>query len=626
MKLDKKIMPINTSKETYINFNLCMILSDEKMKAWFYERFVNILMYDNIIDFVDNVNYSGIITQVKSYSWDEINQLNTIIKQAIQVDNFLNIWVDEFDLPCSIRYKNSHFVHPIIVYGYDSNNKIYNAWFFDIEKGYRAVEILQRDFMKAVEDVKVNYLNGGTDASLCFTIGVFHIYNDVPKFPFNLQIFLSQLKDYLYGKNNYLLQRYNLKRAELIASQNVTYGINIYLRLINTIRNNSKNLFFPFKSLHDFSMHKWQLLLRLEYIQNYYEFGEEYQQYLIQVRRVKDLLEKVRLLNIKFQIMDKENPTSFSHNPIYLNKLEAVLIEAYNIEMKILPKIYKLLLTATYPKGFLENHQTKLLHMCDGVITDDYIEFDFSLNEKYIYRIDIIREGEYKCIIPSEKILLNDEIAYFIEYDALDHSPVRSIDLVTCLIKNIKLYTNTKKARYKILLFLLSRQDNGENNIFLSFNKDKNWHGFHHIENVNYNESCMQFDIIGIDPYMMYDNVNINADYMKYVQIRMGTNDMVNLSMLYFTTIDSPYISPEKSVSFHIDPGDKIRTYTIDLTNHPQWKGLIQSIRFDPVEYMITQNRKTKRSVCYLESVCFMKELHKNNISDSENLADLYEP
>lgn len=80
MESDMKILPINTDPETHINFYLSMILTNENMRAWFYERYYNLVMYEDIIDFIDNINYSGIIGHVRSYSWDEWESSAVFVK------------------------------------------------------------------------------------------------------------------------------------------------------------------------------------------------------------------------------------------------------------------------------------------------------------------------------------------------------------------------------------------------------------------------------------------------------------------------------------------------------------------------------------------------------------------
>lgn len=63
------------------------------------------------------------------YTYDEVksNCIIDIIEREIKQNNFLHIWVDEIAISPSIRYKRRHFVHPMMVYGYDEERQIVKA-------------------------------------------------------------------------------------------------------------------------------------------------------------------------------------------------------------------------------------------------------------------------------------------------------------------------------------------------------------------------------------------------------------------------------------------------------------------------------------------------------------------
>lgn len=67
---------------------------------------------------------------------------------------------------------------------------------------------------------------------------------------------------------------------------------------------------------------------------------------------------------------------------------------------------------------------------------------------------------------------------------------------------------------------------------------------------------------------MICDDINIDADKIKYINIRMQCTDDSDIAELFFTTMDSPYLSQDKSICFHINPNDDMRTYTIDMSKH----------------------------------------------------------
>ncbi len=87
----------------------------------------------------------------------------------------------------------------------------------------------------------------------------------------------------------------------------------------------------------------------------------------------------------------------------------------------------------------------------------------------------------------------------------------------------------------------------------------------------------------------------------------MQSTDDSDTAELFYTTVDSPYLSQDKSVRFHINPNDDMRTYTIDMREHEKWKGLVRSFRLDPVHYFRDQVRNND-STCRIESISFTAE------------------
>ena len=474
MKLAKKQHPINTKKETDINFYLSMILSDDKLYGWFYERFVNIAICGGIVDFIDNINYNSIIGHVRSYSWKEIQQkdLSSVVQSIICGGGFLMFWVDEYDLSCSIRYNKQHFVHPILIYGYDNEKEIYNAWFFDINSGYRAVEISYNDMDKAIHDVNEYYMHGGSPEAVALTVNIFQVYTSFPKLPFDISVFLQSLKDYLYAQNNTMTKWYCLIRPEYCHHGSVVYGIYVYRKIIELINNSELIVQFNYKSLHDFVLHKKQLLLRLEYICEHYDTNAQFSECILKIKYVSDLLEKIRLYNMKIQMKEGMHPATLNTSTEFISKLTNALKKSYNIEMEVIPQICDILSKLTYPKEYLKEHNAYVLNISDGKNTGDYIEFNLNDMSIYPYRIDIIRENEYQESCAHEKLVINDSYIHFIEPDSAEHSPVRTVNIDPCRINNIKLYTNTKNVMLKVVLFPLNTD--GGKDLELTFNDSNN--------------------------------------------------------------------------------------------------------------------------------------------------------
>ncbi len=570
MKLAKKQHPINTNRETSINFYLSMILSDEQMYSWFYERFINIVICNDIVDFVDNINYEGIISHLRSYSLEEMRQIKLpdIVEKTVCNDGFLMIWVDEYDLSCSIRYNNSHYVHPLLIYGYDDDKEIYNVWFFDINNGFRTVEIKQKEMEIAILDAAIYYMRGGTEVIISSLVNIFQVLTVLPKLPFNINVFISHLRDYLFGINNIFTERYSLIKPEFCKRGNVVYGVNVYKKIIEIINDANWISYFPYKSLYDFVIHKEFLLRRLKYIQRCYNTSDEYMECINKIEYVKNSLEKIRILSMKMQVREGNHPALLNKSNEFVLKFTQALEKAYDIEIEVIPKICEILAKLTYPKEYLKNQNAYVLSLSDSKITDDYIEFNLENECLYPYRIDIVREKDYQKSGIHEKLVIDDAYIHFIEPDSSEHSPVRTVNIDPCRINNIKLYTNTKNAMSKVVLFPLNTNEGKDLVINFNNSNDQNWRGYNDMDNIRYEKGMMIFNITGIDPFMMCDDINIDADKIKYINIRMQSTDDSDIAELFFTTMDSHYFSQDKSVRFHINPNDEMRTYTIDMSKH----------------------------------------------------------
>lgn len=93
-------------------------------------------------------------------------------------------------------------------------------------------------------------------------------------------------------------------------------------------------------------------------------------------------------------------------------------------------------------------------------------------------------------------------------------------------------------------------------------------------------------NVSGIDPYVFSpDNVNADASIYEFIRIKMRNQSSATTAKIYFLRDDELGWSEDLSFSFDIIPFDNDFTeYTLDLREHPGWKGNIKQIRFDCTE------------------------------------------
>ncbi len=92
---------------------------------------------------------------------------------------------------------------------------------------------------------------------------------------------------------------------------------------------------------------------------------------------------------------------------------------------------------------------------------------------------------------------------------------------------------------------------------------------------------------VGHDPILQGPGVQIEADSTRRLVIRMRS-DHDDQAQLFWATATSSQ-SEANSVRFRVIGDGQFHEYQIDLSNSPQWRGLVTSLRFDPSARSDTQ-------------------------------------
>lgn len=125
MYKNKKVLYINNNKETQIDYMLSILLRSNGMYNWFYERFVNIGIVtpgEFLIEFTDIITsvYKNLLDYTVEGKYEDFNNMidiKNLIVNRIENEQYISMWVDFFSIPISINYDQTHFVHPVIIYG-----------------------------------------------------------------------------------------------------------------------------------------------------------------------------------------------------------------------------------------------------------------------------------------------------------------------------------------------------------------------------------------------------------------------------------------------------------------------------------------------------------------------------
>ena len=136
-----------------------------------------------------------------------------------------------------------------------------------------------------------------------------------------------------------------------------------------------------------------------------------------------------------------------------------------------------------------------------------------------------------------------------------------------------------------------------------NFNKLNDTQGitFANISNAKVSKGLMKFAAVTNDPVMNMPFGGFKAEDYRYCNIRVKNETMGTLFQVYFTIDADTNLNETKSVKKTITASDKnFKTYCIDMSENPLWKGNIKSVRVDPseapgnyqIDYIVFSNEK----------------------------------
>lgn len=566
--------------KSFIQINpLLYFISEPDKVGWIYERYVNLLMYDGIVDYVDNVNYSGLFLHIRSYEINELDDFHKIMKSSVSLEHFSVLWVDEYFISRSYRYGQNHFVHPLIVYDYHEETESYSVIFFDIMKGQVFISIPEEELNAAVCGVKEHYVVGGNVSALKKTLSVFRSYSCL-KGTYHLDVFIKNLSRYLYCTNNDDTEWYDLQRKELFNNRNVIYGVQIYRALINELRSSECRI--NYKSLHDFIKHKNSLYERLLYIEREYNVSCLLKDLIVRFGELADDLERMRLLNIKCQTKSGNFPASLCFESDYTEKLICVLERGYETELDIIPRILNELSSLTYTQKFTADHH---MIQCNAALRDfrkGYYVKQFTFDKPvYSNRIDVMSKTE-KGIDSENTIIINDEYRYSVKTEFANHSRVQSINIPVMQICKIEC-RSSETVDYTLNIVCLPGQDTSKPTFDPKLLRE--YDGINHIEIHSEVNDALWFRVLENDPNIFKTGFAVDASVYKCIRIDMKAAGISKKAQVFFSDVGRDIWSAQRMVEFDIIPDGEFHTYTVDMTCNEQWHGFIGGIRLDPAHY-----------------------------------------
>ncbi len=111
---------------------------------------------------------------------------------------------------------------------------------------------------------------------------------------------------------------------------------------------------------------------------------------------------------------------------------------------------------------------------------------------------------------------------------------------------------------------------------------NEGWRPARDIEGMGTRDGALTFTTTGGDPYLIRSAMNVPAETVRKVRIRMQVGAGGGAGQFFFTTEAGPQFAEERSLRFEVVADGQWHEYVLDAAAHPQWRGTLTSVRLDP--------------------------------------------
>lgn len=297
-----------------IIFPACIMLSDERFKNWYNLNYMQpIVRLDNINSLECNIADSLIyganayvnskIIRVSNINIDicrQITDICDILKRKIQKKYYCILFLDFFELECTSSYGKTHFVHELLFYGYDDQQRIFKCYGY-INRKYQKIDLsyneVNRGFLSSVKYIE---LTDGWEEYMLITmqkVGHKGIY------PYNNNEFVEKLESYIQGDLSEKINYENLLYYNESMNTAKATGINvtdIFIKYLNMLIHNLSYDEFD-SQLSAFNVYTYyheRINERLKYFAGINNYSKYLNRYLSTYNQ--DVIERCRIIRLLY--------------------------------------------------------------------------------------------------------------------------------------------------------------------------------------------------------------------------------------------------------------------------------------------------------------------------------------
>jgi hypothetical protein len=286
-------------------FPLAILSQSAQYLPWFYSQYIQVYCPANLasgpdperkrkFNFYrppgyDSAPFAGLsLVRLNRGVVLEHGQVLDLIHRAIFSGQYVQVCVDEFEIPGKRAFQTTHLLHELFIYGYDEDKQCVETLGFQENGDFGSLVVRYEHLQRAFYAVE---MDNGYDPD---GVRLFGLMGQV-SFHFDIQVVLEELEDYVFSRNT-------SERFRLLAKPiDEVFGLATYSCLIEACAQLFQYpLWYDIRPLHILWEHKVCMLARIRYLERegYLNlddgFGDLYAQIERDARTLRMMMLKLR--------------------------------------------------------------------------------------------------------------------------------------------------------------------------------------------------------------------------------------------------------------------------------------------------------------------------------------------
>ena len=275
---------------------------------WIMSNYIQLCANKNIknsdgvfLEFYGEHGFSSPFLEVQKLSWKFLSKmginLHNVVEKVIEEGYYIYVQVDEYFIPKRWAYNNTHYLHDLLIYGYDKSKGQYNVVGYDDKFNYVESVISYTEFYNGFVN---NFYDLELDENYWADRIFIFKYNMNGKYDFNINLVKKTISDYVNSRNDFEL--YNRFKN---SNENKVYGVQIYDKVLEYLESIEKEQILKldlriFKLLEE---HKILMIERLLYMR---DRGLELEQEVEKYYDIDRLAKQCKIFAMKYNVMNSK--------------------------------------------------------------------------------------------------------------------------------------------------------------------------------------------------------------------------------------------------------------------------------------------------------------------------------